>query len=64
MEPKAIDFEMNDVSFDYVIDIKFVREVSYRRRRVYGMPLTTLWLDKPLESRQYLCESGSLHLFS
>ena len=38
MEPKAIDFEVNDVSFDYVIDIKFVREVSYRRRRVYGMP--------------------------
>ena len=38
MEPKALDFEVNDVSFDYVIDIKFVREVSYRRRRVYGMP--------------------------
>ena len=38
MEPKAIDFEVNDVSFDYVMDIKFVREVSYRRRRVYGMP--------------------------
>ena len=38
MEPKAIDFEVNDVSFDYVIDIKFVREVNYRRRCVYSMP--------------------------
>ena len=37
MNTEAIDFEVNDVSFDYVIDIKFVREVSYRRRRVYGM---------------------------
>ena len=64
MNTEAIDFEVNDVSFEYVIDIEFVREVSYRRRRVYGMPLTTLWLDKPLESRPYLCESGSLHLFS
>ena len=38
MEPKAIDFDENDDGFDYVIDIEFVREVSYRRRRMYGVP--------------------------
>ena len=38
MEPKAIDFDENDDGFDYVIDIEFVREVSYRRRRLYGVP--------------------------
>ena len=41
MEPKAIDFDEDDDSFDYVIDIEFVREVSYRRRRVYGITGTS-----------------------
>ena len=38
MNTKAIDFDENDDGFDYVIDIEFVREVSYRRRRVCGVP--------------------------
>ena len=38
MNTKAIDFDENDDGFDYVINIEFVRGVSYRRRRVYGVP--------------------------
>ena len=47
MNTKAIDFDENDDGFDYVIDIEFVREVSYRRRRVYGVHPNCFLVWKP-----------------
>ena len=37
MNPKAIDFDMNDSEFDYDIDVEFLTSTSYRKTKIYGM---------------------------